>query len=646
MPTEQSTPSTSAITLGKIIGMILSRWWLIALTTGACFTAAYYVAKRTPLLYEATTVIEVRTKGRQILGNEVHDDDLRVKEAVATVATKLKNPRLITAILEQPGIRNAEGFFPNDPTIDEDTSQSISDRSDLDGIQLQQMISSWLTITPQSNTSLVNITVKHRTPAITAIITDALAEEYIATDEVLKSGGVGGATKAVKEEMSKAATDQDEAQRRLQIYKTPLEMRAQLEQKRLELQKLRLRYKPKWPDRAAAEAIYSDLVLRFVKAVTFAAQDPAETEYWKDLPAPDPTTENIDHQTEMEDWAFLAQQRLKARESLLESKIKNLTFRYDALSKRLLEIDVSSKGDDAADVTIAQYATPPDPRYPSSPNKKLILGVGTAAGLGIGSTLALLIGLANKKVSDAWTAEEVTQLPVLAAVQHASAFKQKKAPWTSVVHDTPQSVHAESFRNLRASIELLDGQQDTRVIAISSALPGDGKTTVAAELAICCALKWEKVLLIDCDLRRATLSNLFIEANNIPGLTDCLSGDKPLPDAIVGTNFKNLDFLSAGTRITSSSELITSKALGEILADCRARYDKIIIDTAPVLTVRDTLILSQHVDLLNIVVKSGITKSSNLKEMMNLFRKHDTKATGLVINSLRPKRSEKQYYGY
>ena len=644
MPITSTTSAISSITLGKIIGMVLSRWWLVALTTGACLTTAYYVAKQTPLLYEATTVIEVRTKGRQILGNDVHADDLRVKEAVATVATKLKNPRLIAAILEQPEIRKANGFFPDDPTTEGNTSQSINDRPDLDEVQLQQMISSWISIQPQSNTSLVNITVKHQTPAITAIISDALAEKYIADDEKLKSGGIGGATKAVKEEMSKAAEDQDEAERRLQIYKTSLEMRTSLEEKRVELQQLRQRYKIKWPDRAAAEAVYSDLILRFVKAVTFAAKDPAEAEYWNDLPAPDFALGNSENQTELEDWAFLAQQRLKARESLLESKIKNLTFRYDALSKRLLEIDVSSKGDDAADVTIAQYAIPPDPRYPSSPQKKIILGVGAAAGIGIGSTLALLLGLANTKVSDVHSAESITGAKVLAAVQHSSKFKQKNG-WRSVFEEHPQTIHAESFRNLRASIELLNGDRTSQSIAISSAREGEGKTTIAAELAVCCSQKWEKVLLVDGDLRRATLSTFFELPESQPGLTNYLAEEAAIDEVIFKTPYEGLDLLHAGTPTNIPSELINAASISRLTNELGARYDKIIIDTAPLLPVRDTLILSKFIDIVALVVRSGDTKAHSLSDVAKLFHEHDLTIDGLIMNSFKPKDSTRSYYG-
>ncbi len=637
----------SSITLGDIISMVARRWWviLICLILGVG-TAAYLIVKL-PKKYKATSKLEVKTGTAEILGSRIQSDDLEVKEAVATVEVKLRDPNLIRRIIAREDVRNLDFLIPPEtsllPNFFAPKPQTTPGKpGDMDEILLARMVQSWLTVAAERNTSLVSIAALHHSPEAAALLANALAEEYMVVEDSRKSSGIGVAVDAVKEEAEKVSAELEAAEQRLQIYKAPLEMKLTLDTQRESLSQLRERYLPKHPERATAESVFNQLITSVLDSVALVAKSAEERDYWRDDPDLD-FSKTPEASENLEQRFSIAQQRVQARVSLLESRIENYKERYDSLTQRLVEIGVSNRSEDGADVKFISSAVVPDPRFPDSPDRKVILLLGTIAGLGIGGSLALLLGLADSRIRGAASLEAITGLPLLASVHRSSILHPAKKAWTSVFEKHGNTPQADAFRNLRAHIQLTDLEDSPcKVIAITSARNGEGKTTISAELAASCALRGESVLLIDFDLRKGGLSAILAPQDNSLGLINYLETGKLNPNSIRETTVENLSLLPIGKRSDHHSELLEHDKIASLVSKCSESYDRIIIDTPPILPVRDALIIGECVDSIIFVVGMHNTNRTLLRDALGLFRKSNLHLDGVVANQV-PTKIDKAY---
>lgn len=213
----------------------------------------------------------------------------------------------------------------------------------------------------------------------------------------------------------------------------------------------------------------------------------------------------------------------------------------------------------------------------------------------------------------------------------------------SLLH--PASFEAEQYRTLRYIVESMQKEARLRVVAVTSAGVGDGKTTTAINLAGALAQSPEaRVLLVDMDLRRATLAeHLGIDNSNGPGLVDAiLRPTLTLDDIEWFLPAFNLSILAAGRSPTSPYEILKSPRLAEILADARQRYDYIVLDTPPIVPVPDCRVISKWVDASIMVVSAHKTPRKLVEEALNAI--DPAKVLGIIFNN--DDRPLSGYYGY
>ncbi|MFN7139154.1 MAG: CpsD/CapB family tyrosine-protein kinase, partial [Limisphaerales bacterium] len=172
-----------------------------------------------------------------------------------------------------------------------------------------------------------------------------------------------------------------------------------------------------------------------------------------------------------------------------------------------------------------------------------------------------------------------------------------------------------------------------QVLIVTSAMPQEGKTVVSSNLAMSFALKGEKTLLIDADLRRGRLYRVF-DAQNKPGLSDVLREHRPIEDAFRPTGHENLTLLTCGKHLDAACELIDTPAFAKMLQEMRKRYDRIIIDTPPVLGLAETSIIQRLADGVVFVIWSGYTPMRNVKAAVQTLQTNGTKFLGFVLNRL------------
>lgn len=239
---------------------------------------------------------------------------------------------------------------------------------------------------------------------------------------------------------------------------------------------------------------------------------------------------------------------------------------------------------------------------PAFPKTGVCLVIGVIVGAMFGLGLCFFREYLDDTLKDPESVGHVLAVPFLALVPFISGKEGEKA---MVAHHAPKSPASESFRTLRTALHfcgLKDGEK--QVTLVTSTLPGEGKSTVACNLAITLAQTGARVLILDCDLRRSSLHEKF-GFNKGVGLTELLAGDLSLDAVLHATSVEGLDLIKAGTVPPNPSEMLGSQAMLHFLEEMRREYTHIVIDAPPALAVTDAVVLTQLSDLVLVVVEAG-----------------------------------------
>lgn len=313
---------------------------------------------------------------------------------------------------------------------------------------------------------------------------------------------------------------------------------------------------------------------------------------------------------------------------------------------------------------------PEIPDSPFAPNKSLNLLAGAVGGLLLGLGLALGREQLDSTLRKPEMMEQAFRFPflgILPAVKSAtskSSFKGRsrsplyaafpRAPATGVAahrgelssHYEPTGSMAEAARTVRTNLMVGRGiSADTRVLLTTSAAPGDGKTTVATALAISLAQAGERVALVDCDLRRPRLHRIF-ERPNHSGVTSILAGTMNLSEVVHETVVPNLSFISSGVPPVNPAELLHGEGFANFLRELRTRYDRIVLDSPPLIPVADAAILATQADAAIVVARAFETKKHTARRAARVLEDVNANVIGTVLNAVDFSRGEYKYYQY
>jgi capsular exopolysaccharide synthesis family protein len=199
----------------------------------------------------------------------------------------------------------------------------------------------------------------------------------------------------------------------------------------------------------------------------------------------------------------------------------------------------------------------------------------------------------------------------------------------------PQSSGAEAYRSMRSSLLLSSIDHPPRVIVVTSSFPGEGKTTTAINLSIVLAQRNEKVLLVDADLRRGSLHRVFGMVDQGLGLSAALAQPEQQQELPVPlSDLPMLHVLATGPRPPNPAEMLSSNRMAEQIQQWTQQFDRIVIDTAPVLAVSDTQALAVHADAVVLVARAGVTRKRALIRARDLLWRVNAPVVGVVVNDV------------
>ena len=283
------------------------------------------------------------------------------------------------------------------------------------------------------------------------------------------------------------------------------------------------------------------------------------------------------------------------------------------------------------------------PENPVSPRKLLNMAIGAVLGFMAGVFLTFLLEYLDNTIKTPKDVERVLNLPVLGTIPDIGLKEEDKI---AIVKKNPKSPIAEAFRTLRTNIQFTSVDKEIKVLAVTSATPGEGKSILASNLAISLSQEEKKILFIDCDLRKAKGYEMFNIPNTV-GLTSLLMGKSSLADTVYSSGELGvLDVITSGPIPPNPSELLSSDSMREFLEGIKEKYDMIILDTPPLGPVTDAAIISTIADGMLLVIETGKAAEGQVEYARESLDKVNANVIGAVLNKMPIRKGRYGGYGY
>ncbi len=348
----------------------------------------------------------------------------------------------------------------------------------------------------------------------------------------------------------------------------------------------------------------------------------------------------------------------------LKIEVENMRNLLDFLTRKQKESMLSSRleGLQTSNIKIVDRAE--IPQRPFSPNKQRTLLLALMLGLGGGIFLIFALNYLDNTVKSPEEVEKLLRLPALGFIPAVGAKasqsyyshyysdrkkqqSEQKIKTVELVNlKEPESTFAEHYRNIRTSLLLSTPDQPPKVFVVTSALPQEGKTVTAINLAVAFTQLGKKVLVLDCDLRRPRVHKIF-RIKNTAGITSFLVGRSRIEDIIYRyPGEPNLHVLPSGPIPPNPVELIISKGMKEMMAGLRQHYDFIFIDAPPLMGIQDAILLGEHADGLLLVAWGGKTPRKVIEKAKAEIEKFNIKLFGVILNKVNMRRFSYAYSSY
>ncbi|MGP8306058.1 GumC family protein [Vibrio sp. YIC-376] len=401
------------------------------------------------------------------------------------------------------------------------------------------------------------------------------------------------------------------------------------------LSELAQRYGPKHDRMVQAKAQLNSIQTRtqqLIREISFSKQ--------QDLLAAKSQEDMLRAELERKKVEFQSLGSKKARYDQLKREVESNRDLYEAFLSREKETSATS---DYKNVTARFTDKAIIPLFPIAPQRMKLVLIATIFGFAIGCALVIILETLNEVIrSDSDVQEKlgVTCLGMIPTVKKRS-LRRDGLSHTAYL-DKDEKMFSEACRSVRTSLLLRLTNSKQKVLPFTSAIPKEGKTSTSINIAVSFSTM-EKVLIIDCDLRRPSLAKRFNIPESNPGLTNILSMDTAIKDCVVRIEEANLDVLPAGIIPPNPQELLASDRFNKLLDYLTSKYDRIIIDTPPLLSVSDALILGKYANGLITVIRSESTKASLVNLALSKQIQHSIPSLGVLLTQTKSKTGETAY---
>ncbi|MEM1157493.1 MAG: polysaccharide biosynthesis tyrosine autokinase [Verrucomicrobiota bacterium] len=653
------------IDIRQLLNIIVERLWIIVVAVAVFVVGGLSYITITPKVYESTALLEVPQQAQRVVAiEEVTNQDFRSLEIMKTIEQNLQRLSLYDRVMQLSEVKE-------NPLL----KAYLRGDADLAPEELADMLEGWSNVRLRRGTRLIEVTVEHQVPEVARLLANSIVSEYVREMIATRTGTSQTAFTFLLEEAERVRTKLQKSESALQDYEKAVDIRKKIEVQDDQINQLKQRYREKHPSLIQAVSLKAQLENQFRQELLTISRQVSDEVFQQEQSQ---SLQGLTGQERIDAELKL----LEARFNVLSREVETDRVLYDSIVTRMKETDVTS-GIESNPVEIMEKARLP--LEPSKPKKLLILLISGVAGIGIGFGLIVLLNLLDNTVKTVDQAERETELPVLSAIPddgripdvdwmkqegkrlldtlQSSSVNSESAPAKSgktsdkgkieplVLLSDSGSATAEAIRSLRASVKLLGKAEERKSILVTSAVPGEGKSFVSANLALAFAQEGQNTLLIDADLRRPMIDKIFnIKADpDQGGIVTCLAGLSEWEKELYDPKIDNLEILPVLQMAPNPAELLSGSGLEELMKSVSSKYDIIIIDSAPVNAVSDSLVMSPYADITLLVVQAAKTSKSAIKRARDMLEKAGRKPHGMVLNRL-PNRSgllsDPYYYYY
>ncbi len=639
----------------RLVYPLFDKWWLIATSVAIAAGAVGLYLARAQKIYAATAIIKFESVAPKVLGmpdvvsSEIRSEEER-KERLKEIQVVLKSPLLRKRVAAADPV---SAKFPHSVRVE-----------------------------LRSGTSFLDVTVEQADPAVAAQLANSLVTQLIELNSETYKSASQSATAFLAEEAEELKRKLTDGEVRLQAYKdeflsleqrqtlvadnlkelnqkvtgtkterirleseyAPMSavgnsvpsllnvariasdpavasLRASVAQQEIDFAGVQKMYRPKHPTYIQTQGrltqlqqALSNATLQAVQTMRVSFENAANQE--KSLAA---------ELARQEKLAQSLNSQFVPYNTLLRDQ-EQYRILYDSVIKRMGESKLVGNLD-RRPIQIFQPAT--TPKTPVKPRRLLITLTGLAAGLGLGVFLALGPRLLDDSFRTVNDVESFLRLPVLSMIPKLA---RRRSSGPVVMSDEMPFSGAESFRALRTSLFLLDRESKQRTFLFTSTLAGEGKTFCSVNFAASLAQQGLRTLLIDADLRRPMLEPLLLGSRgSATGLTDYLNNNPFTPHP---TKIANLSLLPAGRTVANPSELLAQSGLRDLLAEALLQFDQIVVDSAPLFGVSDTLRIAKDVQRVCVVILAGKTPRKLAQRSLQMLARAGTAPAGLILNAV------------
>lgn len=684
-------PPSGGLMPKSLFQIIWRHGWIVLSMTVLVLVATFiYIAKATPI-YRSTSRIYVEQSGPKIL-TEAEGLMTQSKNYLYTQAELLKSTPILSSVLEKNGIRQMKIFNSIDNPIaylkkkgldvsvgrKDDIINISSDSPDpFEAAQLvNEVVDSYITYhaTRKRSTSAEVLKIlqaekskrsKELTEKLTTMMDFKKKHEPLAFE-----GSRGNIVIARLERLSQVLTEAQLATiESKSVYKSIEEMvgdPAKLKQF-IETQRAKGIYVSASSEKAALRSKLDELELRLadrqrlvkpghpaVKALEIEISQVeeqinhldaefarahlavAEQQY---ISSKQKEEQIVNYYEEQRKQALDLNEQL-AQYTILQSEWEQTKRLCDILEDRIKELNVTEDVG-ALNISILEVARAADKPY--KPQKARFMSIALMIGLMLGGGLALLRDFIDQNFHSAEEITTVLGMPVLGVVPSMSKKNSISERGKKVYLDSNSS-YAEAYRTIRTSVFFGAPKDEAKTILITSAAPSDGKSTLVSNLAITMAQAGQKVLIIDADFRKPKQHIIFEVKNENRGLSNVLAGINTLAETIVSTKIKGLELLCRGSNVPNPSEILNGERFARLLELISSRYDRVIIDSPPVMSVTDAQILAAICDVTLLVLRADKSTRKGSQLTRDGLLSVGASILGVVVNDV-PRNGRNEYYG-